>query len=116
MVTDLPVPLASASADSTCIRVKQLNNFFKAELSSGYFYTLEGGSGVCDMAMGWLLPGTFGCFALPTSFPTNTIPNSTWANGIKLPVIAAQPISAIYYIVIFLLAASLSPFQSQYLT
>lgn len=77
IVTDLPAPLASASADSTCIRVKQLNNFLQAELSSGYFYTLESDSGVCDLAMGWLLPGTFGCFALPASFPTHTIPNST---------------------------------------
>lgn len=50
--------------------------------------------------MGCLLPGAFGCFALPTAFPTYIIPNSTWANGIKLPLIAAHPISAIYYIVI----------------
>lgn len=41
IVMDLPIPPASASADSTCIRVKELNNFFKAELSSGYFYTLQ---------------------------------------------------------------------------
>lgn len=96
----LPVPLARASADSTCSRVKEFNIFFKPELSSGYFYTLQSDSGECDMAMGWLLPGAFGCFALPTSFPAYIIPNSTRANGIKLPLIAAQPISAIYYIAI----------------
>lgn len=50
--------------------------------------------------MGWLLPGAFGCSALPTSFPMYIIPNGAQANGIKLPLIAAHSISAIYYIVI----------------
>lgn len=87
---DLPVPPARASADSKCSRVKQLNNFFKAELSSGYFYTWRvcHGNGLAAARSPWVL-----C-------PAYIIPKGTRANGIKLPLIAAQPISAIYYIVI----------------
>ena len=66
--------------------------FFKAELSPGYFYALENSSVKCmKWQMGWVLPRS-----LRMLCPTYIVTNGTRANGIKLTLIAANHIFAIY--------------------